>query len=539
VDAPDGIEAIDEAAPLKGQSDSLTIGGSNPFMCSLDPLAAESPPYESRDESHQRNDNLVEAVILPFIGQKNSEMINITPTPMLFEGLQKRDFTLTIDLDAWRRHAETSEDQLPNTEQKIEFYAKGFLQPWEQIGTEKNLSRDYTYKYLPLRLDISATFTPYRIQVICDTDDDSTSDWDGELRYEIPICWILDGVEKNPEVKFGVGDSVSKMFRIKNNNAKGVDLVLTVSSPFSTGKLSSAAKSSPSYVDARRISVKAEDVVCVDLHLNLIAALLLPVLNLINENAHGFSAAGFDLPDSQSNTDKSENASEVMTSERRNPSVVMDCDEDGRIIHLKTVLTVTGTREEFEAISIKIHAKFFLPTLQTILPPPLSRTSLSFSHDFGLQFLHERVRVHIPVQNSPSRSAAWWTVQILRPPNPEPNQDPWLLLEQGIFAIKPTEGFLDAPSSRSLSFAAKSESGQQQQQQQQSGRFDEAIEGSSLDLSRDFRHHGFLTVFFTPRETKRYRILFNIEGFFGESAIEVEITGKGSPDQAHDVHQTF
>ena len=58
-----------------------------------------------------------------------------------------------------------------------------------------------------------------------------------------------------------------------------------------------------------------------------------------------------------------------------------------------------------------------------------------FRHDFGARFVGERVRVHVPFVNAPSKSAAWWRVQLVREPNPEPEEDPWMLLEDGTSSI--------------------------------------------------------------------------------------------------------
>jgi len=269
------------------------------------------------------------------------------------------------------------------------------------------------------------------------------------------------------------------------------------------------------------------------------------VLNLLHENpkrASSYFSADFQcslevtskdekIADPVLSVEEENHSTDDAKVEKDRVSVTMNSDEEEeRIVHLKTMLMVSGESDEFEIIPIKIHAKIFTPTLKTILPPPLSRTSLSFRHDFGLQFVHERVRVHIPLENAPSRSGAWWRVQILRPPNPEPAEDPWLLLEEGIFKIAPMEGYLESPSSRFISFGCKIDNGTKTA----------TLTVPQRDFLRnDFQHQGFLTVYFTPRETIRYKMLFNIEGIFGEPAIDVEIYGEGSPDQGHDVHQTF
>ena len=44
----------------------------------------------------------------------------------------------------------------------------------------------------------------------------------------------------------------------------------------------------------------------------------------------------------------------------------------------------------------------------------------------------ERVRVHVPLENAGSRSAAWWRVQIVGVPNPDPTEDPWALIDEGL-----------------------------------------------------------------------------------------------------------
>ena len=78
------------------------------------------------------------------------------------------------------------------------------------------------------------------------------ADWDGDLRFEIPISWIecdelSDNINKRRRRRRGRGGrgrgeeeetelrSISRRFQLRNNNSKRVCLRLLAPSPFSTG----------------------------------------------------------------------------------------------------------------------------------------------------------------------------------------------------------------------------------------------------------------------------------------------------------------
>ena len=71
------------------------------------------------------------------------------------------------------------------------------------------------------------------------------SDWDGDLRFAMPISWVKDdhqfqerkrrgASQKGASRKGLVEESVVRKFRLKNNNSKSVDLRMLSPTPFST-----------------------------------------------------------------------------------------------------------------------------------------------------------------------------------------------------------------------------------------------------------------------------------------------------------------
>ena len=81
----------------------------------------------------------------------------MAPKSLLLEGLQRSILTVRLNLTEWRRlngakttndagnekDADSQEDaQTHIDDRKLEFYAKGFVQPWDQDGIQDSVKRE-------------------------------------------------------------------------------------------------------------------------------------------------------------------------------------------------------------------------------------------------------------------------------------------------------------------------------------------------------------------------------------------------------------
>ena len=67
------------------------------------------------------------------------------------------------------------------------------------------------------------------------------SDWDGDLRFEMPISWVKDDDQVHELTRRrasgkSLEESVVRKFRLKNNNSKAVNLRMMSPTPFSTSE---------------------------------------------------------------------------------------------------------------------------------------------------------------------------------------------------------------------------------------------------------------------------------------------------------------